>query len=145
MRYMLYENENGKVKLSKEFEFIQSYIDLMKLRFSDDLSVNLVLPSNYIDIEIPPMLFVSFVENAFKHGASYQKASFISIIFEIRGNSLHLTCINSKHVRPSEPENSGLGLQNSKNRLDMLYGKNYTLSVNSGDEMFNVELIIPMA
>lgn len=144
MRYMLYENEQGKVKLSKEFEFISSYIDLMKLRFAEDLSVNLVLPSNILDIEIPPMLFISFIDNAFKHGASYQKESSINIIFEIRGQNLLLTCINTKNNNNTDIEKGGLGLQNSINRLDLIYGKNYSLTINSGTELYSVELNIPI-
>jgi sensor histidine kinase YesM len=145
MRYMLYENESGKVKLSKEFEFIKSYIDLMKLRFSDDMTIKLILPNEYQDIGIPPMLYISYIENAFKFGASYQQESFITIVFEIIGSYLVFTCNNTKQVQPERPEKGGLGMQNSDSRLKLLFGSNFFLSINSTEKMFNVELKIPLA
>jgi len=144
MRYMLYENENGKVRLSKEFEFIQSYIDLMKLRFTDELQVRLDIPNEYTDVSIPPLLFVSFIENAFKHGASYEEESYIHIAFRISGNQLILSCENTRHDRSNSLEKGGLGMENSRHRLDLLYGKNYALTVNSQEDIYSVELQIPL-
>lgn len=145
MRYMLYENERGKVKLSKEFEFIQSYIDLMKLRYTDDLSVRLTLPEQYDDMDIPPMLFISYIENAFKHGASYQKNSYVHIDFDIRQGRLHFICTNTKPDRPASAETGGLGLQNSKNRLDLIYGRLYSLAMDDDEDLFTIELEIPIS
>lgn len=145
MRYMLYENEHGKVKISKEFEFITSYIDLMKLRYADDVSIRLIFPEELGNLEIPPMLFICYIENAFKHGVSYQQDSFINIIFEKRENKLHFSATNSRQPETVKHPVGGLGLQNNENRLKLLYADNYSLAINSSDKIFNVSLEIPLA
>ncbi|MFZ4454853.1 MAG: sensor histidine kinase [Bacteroidales bacterium] len=145
MRYMLYESEHGKVKLSKEFEFVKSYIDLMKLRFANDMTIQLMLPKTYNDILIPPMLFVSYIENAFKHGASYEQKGMIKIIFEISENQLYFNCYNSMNKQVVSAEKGGLGMTNSENRLKLLFGDRYRLMVDSSQKIFNVELEIPLA
>jgi hypothetical protein len=144
MRYMLYENERGKVKLSKEFVFIASYINLMKIRFADEMTVHFIIPEKYTDIEIPPMLFISYIENAFKYGASYQNESFINIIFDISDGKLNFTCTNTKYNQSTIKGDGGLGLKNNQNRLNLLFGSSYMLSINSSEKIFNVSLSIPL-
>lgn len=143
MRYMLYENENGQVALSREFEFIRSYIDLMKLRFADESVIRLTLPEKYEDVKIPALLFISYIENAFKYGASYENECRIRIGFSIEESFLCFNCQNIKQVINNQ-EKGGLGLENSKNRLDLLFDKKYTLKINSNAEVFNVDLKIPL-
>jgi uncharacterized protein (DUF2164 family) len=145
MRYMLYENETGRVKLSREFEFIKSYIDLMKLRFADEMTVHLIIPSDYKDLEIPPMLFISYIENAFKYGPSYQNESFINIVFEIADNKLFFICHNTKHNEAGKTLDGGLGMKNNKIRLDLLFGTQYLLAVDSTEKLFSVSLSIPLS
>ncbi|MFN8256754.1 MAG: histidine kinase [Bacteroidales bacterium] len=144
MRYMLYENESGTVKLSKEFEFIRSYIDLMKLRFAEEMNVHLIIPEVYNDAEIPTMLFISYIENAFKFGASYQHEGFINIVFEIADEKLVFICSNTINSENSRLKPGGLGMVNNENRLNLLFGKNYSLAVNSSEKLFNVLLSIPL-
>ena len=81
MRYLLYESEKGDSKLSTEIEFMNNYIDLMKLRMNEKVALNVSLPADYDDRSIPPLLFIPFIENAFKHGISYREKSFIEISF----------------------------------------------------------------
>jgi hypothetical protein len=138
MRYMLYENENAKVKLSKEFEFIRSYIDLMKLRFADEMTVHLIIPEIYEDIAIPPLLFITYIENAFKYGTSYQHECFISIIFEINDNKLQFNCNNTNYADTNKSQVGGIGLINNKNRLDLLFDKKYALTISPSEKMFYV-------
>jgi CRISPR/Cas system CSM-associated protein Csm2 small subunit len=145
MRYMLYETEARKVKISKEFEFIRSYIDLMKLRFTNEMAVHLIIPENYEDHEIPPMLFISYIENAFKYGASYENESFISIIFEINDNKLLFNCSNTNHVASNNSQLGGLGLKNNENRLKLLFGRNFALATKASEKMFYVSLVIPLS
>lgn len=145
MRYMLYENGNGKVKLSKEFEFIGSYIDLMKIRHADEITIHYILPEMYIDVEIPPMLFIFYIENAFKYGASYQNESFISIVFEVDEEVLRFNAVNTKHSEGHPFREGGLGLENSENRLKLLFGSSYTLAIQSTEKLFNVSLTIPLS
>jgi hypothetical protein len=145
MRYMLYENGSGKVKLSREFEFIQSYIDLMKLRFAEEMTIHLIIPEVYLDREIPPMLFISHIENAFKYGSSYEHESFINIVFEVLENKLLFTCINTKHSGINKNQGGGLGILNSENRLKLLFGTRYSLTINATEKLFNVSLEIPLS
>lgn len=144
MRYMLYENENGKVRLSKEFEFINSYIDLMKLRYADEMVIDFIIPEKYDDIFIPPLLFISFIENAFKHGASYENKSHIRIKFNALDTMLLFSCENSKHLSSELLEKGGLGVPNSLNRIKLLYGERYLLAINSTEKVYTVELKIPL-
>jgi hypothetical protein len=145
MRYMLYDNENGRVKLSREFEFIKSYIDLMKLRYAEEMAVHLVLPEVFDDADIPPMLFISYIENAFKYGSSYQNESFIDIIFELSEKKLRFSCVNTKRKDINNTiEGGGLGMKNNENRLNLLYGDNYLLRISSTEKIFNVSLEIPL-
>jgi len=145
MRYMLYENENGKVLLTKEFEFVQSYIDIMKLRFDNDLFISLKLPENFDhQLTIPPMLFVSFIENAFKHGASYENNGKIGIAFSFDNNLLIFNCFNRKNKECNSTDNVGLGIENSKSRLNLIYGDLYELIINSVEKLYEITLKIPL-
>ncbi len=144
MRYMLYESMNGTVTLDREFEFIRSYVDLMALRFADEVVITLDVPPGGQDIRVPAMLFISFIENAFKHGPSYQQSSFVHILFSLRSESLVFTCINSIAARRSGEEQGGVGLSNIRQRLSLIYGQRYALSVSDNDKVFSVELTVPV-
>lgn len=144
MRYMLYENEHGRVKISKEFEFIRSYIDLMKLRYADEVSIVTQFPELPDDLEIPPMLFICYIENAFKHGISYQQQSIISIAFERRNQRLHFTSSNSKQGEGVVHPVGGLGLVNNENRLKLLFADQYDLTITSTESLYQVSLEIPL-
>ena len=142
MRFILYEGDKKGVPLSKEFEFIRTYIQLMKLRYTDKVRISVDLPSEAPDKVVPPLMLISFVENAFKHGISYQRESFIDIKVEI-SDKLFFACRNSKADKPNE-EKGGVGLQNVKQRLNLLYDNNYTLNIQDGTDVYSVELTIPL-
>ena len=144
MRYMIYENSSGKVLISKELEFIQSYIDLMKLRYEKDMIIELRLPEQYVDFEIPPLWFISFIENAFKHGTSLENNSKIVISFKIENKMLIFDCFNKKNKSKSNFENNGFGIESSISRLNLLYGEKHTISINSLENYYDVTLIIPV-
>jgi hypothetical protein len=143
MRYMLYENENGKVLISKEFEFVQSYIDLMKLRFDKDMIIDLKLPEQCNNFEIPPLLFISFIENAFKHGCGNEQKCKIVISFSFEDKMLVFNCFNLRMNSKTNADKGGLGIENTKNRLNMFYGDKYSLSISSPENFFDVTLKIP--
>jgi hypothetical protein len=147
MRYLLYENQNGKVLLSREFDFIRSYVDLIKLRYVDEVKITLKIPDIYSDVEIPVLLFISYLENAFKYGASYEHDSFINAAFELDDKFLTFTCENSRNwsSEMGKDEEGGIGLTNSRQRLDLLYGNRYSLDVRETSNMYTVKLIIPVA
>ncbi len=109
MRHLLYDSEIEKIPIRKEIEFIKNYVDLMKLRYSDKVKITLDLPDQLPDKSIPPLLFTSFVENAFKHGISYQHSSFINITFSIDDDQLNFEVRNSNPGLTKKDEPSGIG------------------------------------
>ncbi|MEI7661917.1 MAG: histidine kinase [Bacteroidota bacterium] len=146
MRYLLYDSAQSMIGLKKEIEFINSFISLMQLRHSDEVEVTVVVPDQVPDSKIPPMLFISLLENAFKHGVSYPMKSYI--YFELQVSSTFLTCIikNSKHkVAPNDQgEYSGIGLENIKQSLTLLYDNNFRFDIFDKESEFEVDLKIPL-
>lgn len=143
MRYVLYEAYNNLVPLEREVIFLQNYIELMRLRYTDIVRVNMNVPSVVPKVEIPPLLFITFVENAFKHGVSYRRESLIDISIEMIDNRVNFTCINTLNKEKSETDKSGIGIENAKKRLGLLYGSDYTLNIECKENSFYVNLIIP--
>jgi len=146
MRYLLYDTAQGQTTLRKEITFIESYIALMQLRFPKKVTVTLDVPENIHDIQIPPMLFLSFLENAFKHGVSYKEESFVSFKLEQKANRLNCTIKNSKHNNEENLDKSysGIGLTNIKQSLKLLFGNDYLLNIHEDEKEFEVELTIPI-
>jgi len=153
MRFVLYEGDKKGVPLSREFDFIRHYIELMKLRYTDKVKISVELPKELGDSQIPPLILITFIENAFKHGISYQHESFVDIRVavsqkpEARSQKLTFTCRNSKANGQQPKANSqqgGVGLTNVKKRLDLLYDSSYTLNIQDGENVYNVELTIPL-
>ncbi len=144
MRHLLYDSEIEKIPIRKEFDFIENYVDLMKLRFSDKVKITLQLPTQLSDKTIPPLLFTSYLENAFKHGISYQHPSFINIIFAITSNELTFEVRNSNTTTEKNEEQSGIGIENSRKRLDLIYGDSYLLKIEDKKDEYTVNLTIPL-
>ena len=143
MRHMLYDSQVQLIPLKKEIEFISSYVELMKLRFSDKVRINLHIPDKISEKSVPPMLFTSFVENAFKHGISYQAKSFIDISFANGSDKLSFVIRNSNPGMKKEEGPPGIGIENSRKRLDLIYGDSYTLDIIETPDEFTVSLKIP--
>ena len=144
MRYLLYESERGDTKLSQEIDFMRNYIDLMKLRMNDKVSLTIAFPENFDDISMPPLLFIPFIENAFKHGISYREKSFIDINLLAGKNLIKFSCINSnlkKNVN-DDKENSGIGLENVRKRLSLLYPEKHDLKIIETEKTFEVNLTV---
>jgi hypothetical protein len=146
MRYLLYDTAKGHTTLKKEIAFIESYITLMQLRFPRKVAVTVEVPENICDVQLPPMLFISFLENAFKHGVSYQASSFVSFKIEQTADRLKCNIRNSKHISYEKPDRSysGIGLTNIKQSLNLLFGKDYQLDIHESDIEFEVQLNIPV-
>jgi LytS/YehU family sensor histidine kinase len=144
MRYLLYESEQSEVRLDGELEFMNNYIELMKLRLSNKVELNVSFPGNTNGIVVPPLLFVPFIENAFKHGISYQDKSFIHISLHIDHGELVFECSNSiaKNGEEKVDAFSGIGLENIKKRLALLYPDNHELIINKSGSVFSVILNI---
>jgi two-component system LytT family sensor kinase len=149
MRYLLYDTQSGHTMLSQEIAFVKDYISLMQLRLTDVVKVNIDTPSNLKDEPIAPMIFLPFVENAFKHGVSATQNSHVDIIIWQRDKVLDLTVKNSimNDNSVSLDTNSGIGLVNTKRRLDLLYPGKYKLDVsevNAANE-YTVHLTIDLS
>jgi len=144
MRYLLYDSDNGNSKLIEEINFMNNYIDLMKLRVSNKVDLVVNMPEQVPDISIPPLLFVAFIENAFKHGVSYREHSFIHINMTIDDNVLRFETQNSlgKSGGEGESKHSGIGLENVKKRLTLLYPDKHDLRISRTNDTFKVKLEI---
>ncbi len=143
MRFILYEGNKNGVPLTREFEFIRTYVTLMRLRYTDKVSIRLNLPSIVPERMVPPLMLITFIENAFKHGISYQHESFIRVAVVIKGDTLVFNCRNSKADMPNQ-EKGGVGLTNVRQRLNLLYGDRYTLDIQDEEDIYNVQLTIPL-
>lgn len=147
MRHVLYDAPSSFVTLVKEVEFLNSYIDLMRLRYTDSLKVECSFPCNVDGYRIPSLLFVSFVENAFKHGVSYNGKSFIKVKLSVDDNLISFSCSNSC-VAQSESgmpsRHSGIGIDNVRKRLSLVYGEDYSLDIKRDKSEFCVTLKIPV-
>lgn len=143
MRYVLYESSNKTILLSREIRFLNNYIGLMKLRYTEKVNIEVSMPVDFPDVQIPPLLFISFVENAFKHGVSYQSDSFIHVCMKLEGEQLLFQCSNSRSNKHDD-QHGGIGLENIRKRLMLLFGESYMLSIDQLTDSFNVLLIIPI-
>lgn len=143
MRYVLYEGAMKVVPLAHEIDFVRNYLALMKLRYTNKVDITACFPEAIPDLKIAPMLLITFVENAFKHGISYRKASFIDINVRIEERRLMFCCVNSVAPRlGSQP--GGVGLTNVKKRLALIYKDTYNLEIKPDAERFSVTLAIPL-
>jgi two-component sensor histidine kinase len=143
MRYVLYEGNKQGVPISRELDFIRHYVALMQLRYTDKVRISVDLPSEVPDRKVPPLMLITFIENAFKHGVSYQKESFIEVKVDVKEDRLLFSCRNSKADKSNE-EKGGVGLANVKERLNLLYNNDYTLHIDNTPDIYTVELIIPI-
>ena len=145
MRYILYEGNNKLVALPREVQFLQNYVQLMRLRYTDRVRIDVNTPDTLPDLMMPPLMLIIFVENAFKHGISYREESFVDISVEVENKRLLFGCRNSKPTQPQKSnEKGGMGLQNVRQRLELLYEDDYTLSINDAEKTYEVKLDIPM-
>lgn len=144
MRYVLYESNKRTVSLWQEIDFLQHYIKLMKLRYTDRLELIVSIHKEELPpAQVPPLLLITFVENAFKHGVSYQEPSFIHITMDVCDGKLRYLVVNSCHKSP-EGEAHGIGLENVRKRLQLIYDQHYTLDIQERANEYQVLLLIPL-
>lgn len=143
MRYMLYDSNVEKVDIEKEIEYIENFIALQKLRLSSDigLKVNFYY-DECLTCQIAPLILIPFVENAFKHGVKLGKESFINIKLNHTNGLLKFEVENTKYSTKSNIDvaNSGVGLDNVKKRLELIYPNNYSLEIQENNNTFKVDL-----
>ena len=143
MRILLYEGDAPTIPLAKELDFVEHFISLMRLRYPEEsVRIETDFPEDRTGASVPPLVMASFVENAFKHGISYAKESFIRAKVELQEGKVVFRCTNSLHPSKGD-EPHGVGLENVRKRLTLLYGKSYTLSIDEEGERYGVLLVLP--
>ena len=145
MRHILYEGSKKLIPLTREVEFLNLYVQLMRLRYTRKVHINVDVPPQLPELKLPPLMLIIFVENAFKHGISYREESFIDIKVRVENKRLLFSCCNSKPTQVQRTnEKGGMGLQNVRQRLELLYDDDYTLDISDGEKTYEVKLDIPM-
>jgi LytS/YehU family sensor histidine kinase len=143
MRYMLEDTAGKKVELYRELEYIKNYLELQRLRLDDAVKVELIMEGDFHNKSIEPLLLIPFIENAFKHGVSYQENSFIHIELISNDYQLVLKMENSIPSQKMEKDEvSGIGLKNVKKRLEMLYPGAHRLHMIQNESKYIVHLTI---
>lgn len=145
MRHILYEGSKKLIPLTREVEFLNLYVQLMRLRYTRKVHINVDVPPQLPELKLPPLMLIIFVENAFKHGISYREESFIDIKLRVENKRLLFSCCNSNPTQVQRTnEKGGMGLQNVRQRLELLYDDDYTLDISDGEKTYEVKLDIPM-
>ncbi|MGB4850296.1 MAG: sensor histidine kinase, partial [Saprospiraceae bacterium] len=144
MRFILYETKGDKISLAKEIEYIDKYIALQKIRTSNENYVHLEVTGSTGSKMIAPMVFIPFIENAFKHTGNKKLANAITIRITINDKTVQLMCENKLDPKATVKHTVG-GLGNSliKKRLDLIYAGLHTLEVHKTDDLYSVNLTIP--
>lgn len=144
MRYMLYETDGNRVSLAKELEYLQNFVELQKLRLAGNQQVAFIVEGDPNGYEIAPLLLVSFIENAFKHGARASQDTLIEIVITIANGTLTFSCTNDFWDNSKSEVNSGIGQANVKKRLELMYRGRYQLSVNTTNDKYSVNLTLSL-
>jgi Histidine kinase len=143
LRYQLYETNANKVLLKKDMEILNELLQLEKIR-RDDFQFSITSNGLLHGIMVPPFIFINFVENAIKHSADNKNFSYVTAEYRIENNRLAFTCKNSKPSIMLVKKQGGLGLQNIKRRLELLYGNSYELHIKDELKEFTIQLKIPL-
>jgi two-component system LytT family sensor kinase len=143
MRFMLYETKANKIELSKELTYIEKYIELQKIRSSNNTYVNYILEGNANNLLIEPMLFIPFIENAFKHTENKSLENAITVKISIHKEMIIFECDNKYNVSSkSNSEQNGLGKGLIEKRLQLLYPNNHTLEISEENNIYKVKLTL---
>lgn len=143
MRYVLSDAGSNMVPVQRELDYIRDYIALQQLRFGDAVPVSFQLKGQATGQQIAPLILITFVENAFKHGVNAAESSDISIEITLHEKQLLFTAFNNK-VTVQHDDNGGLGIENTKQRLQLVYPGRHTLTINDTPAYFSVSLILQL-
>lgn len=143
MRYMIYDSNHAEVPLSKEIEYMENYISLERLRLNNQIPVKFEVTGNTEHVRIAPLVFITFLENAFKHGVSNNNPSaWVNIAIDMKDGQCIYMVENSK--QPAVHEKSGIGLQNVQRRLELSYPGKHELMINEEADRYKVTLKIKL-
>jgi len=142
MRYIMNNANDNAIQLDQEINYINNYISLQKSRLEDTVNISYLVKGNAAGKKITPLILISFIENAFKHGVNPEEHSEIDILIDINGNDLNLLVYNRK-VHSVQTE-SGIGMRNTLERLEHLYPKKHQLYIEENDESYSIKLKITL-
>jgi LytS/YehU family sensor histidine kinase len=146
MRYMIYDSNHPNVLLSKEIEYMQNYISLERLRLNDQIPIKFEVIGNAENLRITPLIFITFLENAFKHGVSNSNPkAWVNVTIQLQDKQCVYTVENSLVEKPESSEKSGIGLQNVKRRLDLSYPNQYKLITENKKDVYLVQLTLTLS
>lgn len=146
LRYQLYECNNDIVLLESELKYVKDIVEIEKMRWGNELDVNAKFEIEDSAVAIRPLMLIPFIENAFKHVSRLpDKKGYVNIDFSQKGKSVRLIVENSKSATPPrKDDNSGLGLLNTKKRLDISYPEKYRLDIEETDNIYKIDLLITL-
>lgn len=144
MQYLLYEVKEPKISLHKSINYLYSYLELEKLRYGDRVKSEINIDGDIDQIEIPPLLFLPFIENCFKHGTKHNNDINVIIDFAVQDNFLFFTVSNTFSEDFKMATKHGIGIENVKRRLQLLYGKNFALTTGVTGKVYRVDMKIPI-
>ena len=143
MRFMLFETKADKIELSKELDYIEKYLELQKIRTANTNFVNFKISGDVKGKKIVPMLFIPFIENAFKHATNKKLDGAIVVKIEVKKKTINFSCINKFDVnKVAKNETGGLGNELIKKRLGLIYPNNSNLEISQKDGIYSVNLSI---
>lgn len=143
LRYQLYDSARDKVLLTSDIHFLEDFLNLEKVR-RDNFDFVISKEGNLSGVQIPPLLFISFVENAVKHNNDSAKPSYVNLFFDVRNNELFFKCINSKPLLKAVNKSGGLGLANIKRRLELLFPSAHILKIEDNSQTYCVTLTLKL-
>ncbi|WKK66967.1 sensor histidine kinase [Lutimonas zeaxanthinifaciens] len=144
MQYVLYEVKEPKISLLKSINYLYSYLELEKLRYGDRVKSEISIDGDIDEVEVPPLLFLPFIENCFKHGARNQEDINVLISFVVKDNFLYFTVTNNYVIQNDGKPKHGIGIENVKRRLHLLYGSKYSLKTRAKGNEYSVNLKLPL-
>jgi hypothetical protein len=143
MRYILTETKQDWVPLSKEIKFISNYIELQQVRLTDKVSITFSINGETEQVMVAPLIFIPFIENAFKYGISTREKTAIAITLEVKNGAIDFTVTNPITATQIDPaEKTGIGLQNTRRRLELLYPESHSLAIENRNNIYSVHLIL---
>ncbi|MCG8696961.1 MAG: response regulator [Bacteroidales bacterium] len=145
MRHLLYESENMLNPIGMEIDFIRNYVDLMRLRFIGLYDIQLTVEENIPNAKIPPLLFTSLLENAFKHGIVSKPNAFIHVELKAEESNIIFETRNYIPDQPRKNEVGGIGIENTRKRLDLIYSNNYDYNINTDNGIYTSRLSVPIS
>lgn len=147
MSYTLYESNSEKVELWKEIEFVKNYFELEKMRYSADRKIHCEFPieTDCLGLKIAPLLSFTFIENAFKYGLKSEESAFLNLEIKIENGKFLFMIENDFEEIKNKNSHGGIGIENVKKRLQLLYANDFLLEILSSQNIFKVNLTINLS